>query len=81
MKTDKLPSSVATRNMDGKPIIIVNGEEGYHLAGESFPIDKYNAIIGATKAEIDLMVAGSMFGFDIAAIANYEPETRYTEVK
>ena len=78
MKTDKLPSSVATRNMDGKPIIIVNGAEGYY----DFPdatddtIAKYNAIVGATEAEIDLMVAGSMFGFDIPAIANYEPEAK-----
>ena len=74
MKAPNLPSSVATTNLDGKPIIIVNGESGYYLAGELFPIDKYNAITKATKEEIDLMVAGSMFGFDIPAILNYEPK-------
>ena len=78
MKTTNLPSSVATRNMDGDPIIIVNGDEGYYdfpLATDD-SIAKYNSIVGATKEEIDLMVAGSMFGFDIPAIANYEPEVK-----
>jgi hypothetical protein len=58
--------------MDGEPIIIVKGTEGYYLAGESFPIDKYNAITETDEEAIKVMTCASMFGWDIPAVKNYE---------
>ena len=75
MKT--LPITCATTNMDGKPILITKGESGYMLMDKLFDPDAFNRVFDIDDEVINLMIAGSMFGWDIAAITNYEA----TEVK
>ena len=67
-----LPNTCATTNMDGKPIMIKKGSEGYLLLGIDFPVDEYNRVNGVDEEMIRIMTCASMFGWDIPAVANYE---------
>lgn len=53
----RLPSNDA-------PIIIEAGARGYRLAEGSIP-EKMNARLGVTPAQVEAMLAGSMFGWDV----------------
>jgi hypothetical protein len=68
----KLPTTCATKNMDGKPIVIVKGETGYMLMSKGFDIDEFNTNAEATEEDIKVMTCASMFGWDIPAVKNYE---------
>ena len=69
-----LPESCATTNMNGTPIIIIKGRDGYLPMSKAFDIDEYNARedIKADEKIIEIMTCASMFGWDIPAVTNYE---------
>ena len=76
MSKEKLPELCAAVH-DGRPIFIRRGETGYYdaaqvsdmatmLSAEEF-VDLWNTTEGVTKALVEAMLAGSMFGFDVPA--------------
>ena len=70
-----LPERCASRLQEtGQPIVIVRGERGYYPMGTDFDVDAYNKARGITAAQVEAMVAGSMFGWDTpgADPANYQ---------
>ena len=67
-----LPETCATTNLEGDPILLEKGTEGYRLLGTGFEIDKYNELVGADEEIINIMTCASMFGWDIPAVTNYE---------
>jgi hypothetical protein len=68
----ELPEKCATFNMDGKPIMIERGESGYMLMTKDFDPDAFNKALDITEEEVNLMIVGSMFGWDVIAITKYE---------
>ena len=70
----KLPSYCATTNLDGDPIIIKKGETGYSpMTGASDDdIAEFNKQAGADEEAIAIMIAASMFGWDVPAVTKYE---------
>lgn len=67
---NNLPNICAAYNMGGEPILIVNGEIGYYpFDGD---VEAYNKWLGVDEETMKIMIAGSMFGWDIPAVTNYE---------
>jgi hypothetical protein len=70
--SNNLPETCAATNMDGEPILILNGQTGYY----TFPAglistDTYNEKHGVTEKAAEVMLAASMFGWEIPAVVNY----------
>ena len=67
---NNLPNKCAAYDMDGNPILIENGTMGYY----PFPgdVEAMNEWLGVDEETVKIMVAGSMFGWDIPAVTNYE---------
>lgn len=62
----KLPGECAAIHpSSGMPIYILAGERGYCDLPASFPVDSWNEKHGITNAQVEAMLAGSMFGWDI----------------
>ncbi len=62
----KLPVACAARNpTNNKPIIIKRGERGYFPAAEDLNIQMFNRRLNVTAAQVEAMLVGSMFGFDV----------------
>jgi len=60
----KLPDMCAARNpTDDQAILIVAGESGYHPM-PGVDVDAFNARHSVTPAQVQAMLAGSMFGWD-----------------
>ena len=61
-----LPDSCATRNLaDDLPIMIMQGQSGYVPLPSDFDIDGYNTRRNVTPAQIEAMIIGSMFGWQV----------------
>jgi hypothetical protein len=62
-----LPKVCAARKPDDNtPIIIRRGEPGYHPAPrQDFDVDGFNSRHNVTAAQVEAMLAGSMFGFHV----------------
>ena len=71
---NKLPNSCATTNLEDEVVIIKNGIEGYFKMGHDIDLEGYNEMMGADYEAVKVMIAGSMFGWDINAVLNYEPK-------
>ena len=61
----------ATTNLEGKPILLEYGTEGYYEMPEGFDVETYNKGMGVTEEDIEVMTAGSMFGWDIPAVTEW----------
>lgn len=60
-----LPQFAAARlPTDGSPILLKRGERGYWIV-EGMDPDAFNKQRGISHAQVEAMVAGSMFGFDV----------------
>lgn len=53
----KLPS-------DNSPIMIKRGEDGYYPAARDLDVDAFNARLDISRAQVEAMLAGSMFGWE-----------------
>ncbi len=61
-----LPELCGARNpTDGELVILKRGELGYFAAPEGFDIIKFNRNLKVTAPQIEAMLIGSMFGFDV----------------
>jgi hypothetical protein len=49
---------------DNSPILIKRGTRGYCLRWEAYDGERFNKHHGITDAQVEAMLAGSMFGFD-----------------
>jgi hypothetical protein len=67
---NNLPNNCAAYDMDGNPIFILNGEKGYYPFNGN--VEAYNEWHNVDEEAMKIMVAGSMFGWDIPAVTNYE---------
>lgn len=74
MNLNKLPEyCYSTLPSTGEIIVIKRGEKGYYpQRPENAPwnpenLDHINAQLGVTKAQVNAMTAGSMFGWDAPA--------------
>ena len=47
-----------------EPIVIKRGESGYYPLPEGYTVDEINKLYDASPAEVEAMLAGSMFGWD-----------------
>jgi hypothetical protein len=65
----------ATTNLEGKPILLEYGTEGYYELSEGFDIETFNKGHGVTEEDIKVMTAGSMFGWDIPAVTMHYEKT------
>ena len=70
MKT--LPDTCATTNLEGAPVMIKKGTEGYWPMYPRFNVETYNEMVGADEEVVKAMTCASMFGWDIPAVTNYE---------
>jgi hypothetical protein len=63
---DNLPEMCAARNPASKsPIIIKRGESGYFPAPENMDVKGFNRRLNVTGAQVEAMIAGSMFGWSV----------------
>lgn len=61
-----LPLTCAARLLsDNSPILIKRGESGYTPLSRDFDVDSYNARRHVTDAQINAMLAGSMFNWSV----------------
>jgi hypothetical protein len=70
----KLPETCAARlPMNDSPILLKRGVMGYWPAPRpDMDVDAFNARYGITPAQVEAMLAGSMFGWDCPAA---DPDT------
>ncbi len=62
----KLPPICAAKMPGtGEPILIKRGEMGYYGRPSTFDVDGYNQRHGVTRYQVDAMLAGSMFGWEV----------------
>ena len=61
------PCCFAEIPTSGEVVLIVRGGEGYHPVSSPFPAAQLNATLPRppTTAEIEAMLVGSMFGWDV----------------
>jgi hypothetical protein len=61
------PCCFAEIPTSGEVVLIVRGGEGYHPVSSPFPAAQLNATLPRppTAAEIEAMLVGSMFGWDV----------------
>jgi len=61
---DRLPRVCAAMEYThNQPILITRGEAGYHELRKDFDVDRFNAQRRITAAQVEAMLAGSLFGF------------------
>ena len=62
----KLPPMCAAKMPGtGEPIIIKRGVKGYWKANPKLDVDGYNKSQGVTRYQVEAMLAGSMFGWEV----------------
>lgn len=67
---DHLPLVCASRDpLTNNPIWLKRGETGYCLAPETLAPEMWNMVNEITVEQVDKMMQGSMFGWDIPAVA------------
>lgn len=65
LEPKKLPDHCySTNQLNGRVIAIKFGESGYYPIETKATADELNAVLGVTKAQVEAMVVGSMFGWD-----------------
>ena len=75
----KLPELCAARlPNDGSPILIRRGVAGYWPFKPDLDVDEFNARHGTTPAQVEAMLCGSMFGWDVPAA---DPDTHGEQVR
>ena len=73
----KLPMRCAAREPStGAPIMIMAGHAGYYPLPPTLDVDALNTRWGASPAQVEAMLAGSMFGWEVPAA---DPDTYTTE--
>jgi hypothetical protein len=82
MRLDHLPLECWTVNADGQCVMIVRGKMGYFIMsdGGQEQADNFNQASGVEPEEIDIMVGGSMFGWDTPLVQNYKPSNIVDEI-
>jgi len=62
----KLPPMCAAKMPGtGEPILIKRGEMGYYGRNPNFDVDAYNKERGITRYQVEAMLVGSMFGWEV----------------
>lgn len=62
----KLPASCYARHpSDESPIYIMFGMRGYYPIEREIDVDAENERFGVTPAQVEAMLVGSMFGWDV----------------
>lgn len=62
----KLPARCYARHPStNDPILITAGERGYHWAPPTLDVDAANTRHGITPAQVEAMLVGSMFGWEV----------------
>ena len=63
---NRLPDICAARMQStGEPIFIKRGETGYWPAADKeLDVDEWNGVQGISRAQVEAMLFGSLFGFD-----------------
>jgi hypothetical protein len=63
---EKLPAICAAHHpTDNSPVMIRRGETGYYPAQPWLNIDAFNSARGITGAQVEAMLIGSMFGWNV----------------
>jgi hypothetical protein len=75
MRLNHLPQRCYTTRHDGEVVLIINGMDGYFPSESRTdnPINSnsMNEILGVSKVEEDVMVGGSMFGWDTPLVQDF----------
>jgi len=62
---DRLPRVCLAVLPDGKKAAIKRGHKGYYEVHPAIDIDRFNNERGITEHQVDAMITGSMFGWDV----------------
>ena len=74
MRLNHLPQRCYTTNAEGKTVMILQGESGYFpVRNPLFPPADLNEMLGVSPEEVDVMVGGSMFGWNTPLVQDYKP--------
>jgi hypothetical protein len=87
MRLDHLPQRCYHQDSEGKLCLIIAGMDGYYLPipsdqdeleyGSQWNAEELNSMLGVSPEEEDIMVGGSMFGWDTPLVQDYKPSSEY----
>ena len=66
-----LPLMCYAQTENGENVIIHYGEKGYFKNTLQGDVAELNEAIGVTKEQADVMIGGSMFGWNIPLVTDY----------
>ena len=69
-----MPGRAFVKNLEGDVVAVMKGESGYYRAPMVTDPDKANEMAGVHPKMAEAMMIGSMFGFDVKAVARLVEE-------